>query len=47
MDESGEGASLPRPLRSLSAADLAYLDRMDEEEFKNFLDTWRQMRGDG
>lgn len=46
MDESGEGASLPRPLRSLSAADLAYLDRMDEEEFKRFLDTWRQMRGD-
>lgn len=46
MNESGEGAALPRPLRSLDAERLAYIDNMDEEEFAEFLDAWRKIKGD-
>jgi transcriptional regulator with XRE-family HTH domain len=45
MNEPGVGAELPRPLRGLSNDRLAYIDRMDDEEFAEFLDTWRKMRG--
>lgn len=47
MGEGGEGAALPRPLRSLDAERLAYIDNMDEEEFIEFLDLWRKLKGGG